>query len=651
MIERGAAAWITIAASGLLLYGASAGAQNLLPGDWPAYGRDAGGSRHSPLTEITPQNAADLAVAWTFNTGEARTRPRRGEPSLQATPLIVEGLMYVSTPLGKVFALDPATGAVRWRYDARVDPEGGYGDFANRGVATWLDDSAEVGSGCRRRIYLGTLDARLIALDGATGAPCTGFGRRGVVDLRRGLRTAPFEAQAYQVTSPPTVVGDLVITGSAIADNSRANPASGEIRAYDARTGDLRWSWDPIPQDPTDPAYAAWGGAAPETGAANAWSVFAADIERDLVFVPTTSAAPDYFGGLRPGPNLYASSVVALRATTGERVWHFQTVHHDLWDYDNASPPALAYVRREGVDVPVVLQATKTGMLFVLHRDTGEPVFAVEERPVPASTVPGETAWPTQPFTAVTPPLSSHSFSLVDVWGASPEDVAACRATVEGLRSEGIFTPPSLEGTIAMPSNIGGAHWGGVAVDPTRFTAVVPVNRIASMVQLIPADVFDARQAQRISAETGDQFTRMRGTPYVMRRRFLLAPSGAPCSPPPFGELVAVSLEHGGILWRVPLGSMQGDDAPPSGAPNLGGPITTATGLVFIAATIDRKFRAYDITTGEQLWQVELPAGGRATPVTYEADSRQFVAIAAGGSGLFGIGDAIVAFALPAGGR
>jgi len=631
------------------------------PADWPAYGRDPQGTRYSPATVITRANVARLEPAWMYRTGETGAAFKTDKPtSFEATPLVVDGVMYVGTPLGRVIALDPATGRERWVFDPKIKRDVRYGDFASRGVSTWLDESAAAGTGCRRRIFVATAQSQLIALDARDGRPCAGFGRSGIVDLKAGLRIAPFEPAAYSMTSPPLVVKGVVITGSSIADNSRPDPASGEVRAYDARTGALKWTWDPIPQDPNDPAYGEWHGAlAQKSGAANAWSILVADPARDLVFIPTGSAAPDYYGVLRLGRNRYANSIVALRASTGQLVWAFQTVHHDLWDYDNASPPLLVTVTHDGAKVPAVLQATKTGMLFVLDRENGRPIFPVEERPVPASDIPGEQASPTQPFPKVIAPLSPNRFTLEQVWGVTDADRAACHAAIDSLRNEGIFTPPSVRGTFVLPSNIGGAHWGGVAVDPVRQIAIVPVNRIAAVVQLIPREQFDHERAMTEDKRLGRdyEYNGMWGTPYVMRRRMILSPSGLPCTAPPFGTLVAIDLKTGHRLWEVPLGSFtrplpaeQAATVPAEwGSPNLGGPIVTAGGIIFIGAALDRWLHAYDIETGRELWRGPLPESGKATPMSYQLPSgEQFVAIAVGGGGAFGAGDYVVAFRLKA---
>jgi quinoprotein glucose dehydrogenase len=643
----------TIASVSLLLGCASAQTPKRAPsttqtGEWTAYGKDVLGSRHSDLTQIDTSNVARLAVAWTYRTGElapAVQTPRHR--SLEATPIVVDGVMYLITPLGRVIALDPETGKEKWVYDARLDRTLGFGDHTSRGVSTWLDPSRAAGQACRRRIVAAMVDARLLSIDAATGKLCEDFGTRGTVDLRVGLRNAPFETSEYEETSPPLVVNDLIVVGSAVADNQQVDGASGEVRAFDVRTGALRWTWHPVPQNPSDPGYATWRGpSAHRTGAANAWSVLAGDPARDLVFVPTGSPAPDYYGGERLGDNRYANSITALRASTGKVVWSFQTVHHDLWDYDNASPPALVTVEYGGRRRDAVLQATKTGQLFVLDRDTGVPIVPVTEMPVPRSTVAGEEASPTQPQSAIGP-LSPQRLSPDSVWAANDADRAACRAVLSGLRNDGPFTPPSLEGSLVLPSNIGGAHWGGVAFDPSAQIAVVPTNTAAAIVKLIPRAHFDSLRrggtGNRISAE----FAPQRGTPYGMYRELFILPSLAPCTPPPFGTLVGVDLRRGTVAWRVPLGSMAAGAK--TGAPNLGGAITTAGGLTFIGATIDRTFRAFETRTGRELWSTTLPASGKATPMTFRgASGRQYVVISAGGDGggAFGVSDAIVAFAV-----
>jgi quinoprotein glucose dehydrogenase len=631
-------------------------------GDWVAYGHTALGDRLSPLKDIDRTNVTRLEVAWRYHTGEmAPAYATHAPTALEVTPLVVGGTMYVSTPIGRVIALDPVTGAQRWAFDPRLHRMTHFGDFANRGVSYWKDDTRPAGTVCAERIFLAAIDTRLIALDARTGKYCDDFGRGGAVQLKWGLRNIPNREPEYEETSPPAVVNGLVIVGSAVADNGRIDAASGEVRAYDARTGVLRWTWDPVPQDSTDPGFRTWiGPNAHKTGAANAWSVIAADPARDLVFVPTGSASVDYYGGERKGQNLYANSIVALRASTGKIVWHFQTVHHDLWDYDNASPPALVMLKQNGADVAAVVQATKTGQLFVLDRDTGAPLFPVTEQPAPNSDVPGEEAWPTQPVSAL-PALSPQSLSSDEIWGATPADRDWCRARAAELRNDGTFTPPSERGSLIVPSNVGGAHWGGVAYDPQREIVVVPTNRIAAVITLIPRESYEAVRAKETQGERiGLEYTDMRGTPYWMKREVFLSPGGSLCSPPPFGALVAVSMRTGKMLWTTPLGTTEGLDkiglkVPPDikGMINLGGPIVTASGLVFIGASTDAYFRAFDVETGAELWKSKLPAGGKATPMTYRgADGRQYVVIAAGGDGkVFGKSDEIVAYALPKGRR
>ncbi|MDQ3694077.1 MAG: pyrroloquinoline quinone-dependent dehydrogenase [Chloroflexota bacterium] len=563
---------------------------------------------------------------------------------------MVDGTLFLSTPTNRVIALDARTGTEQWVFDPKIDRGLNYSELTSRGVSIWTDPVKALGEAGYRRLLLGTIDGRLLALDAETGLPVIGFGDAGTVDLTQGVGTV--EPGQYNITSPPAVTADLVIVGSAIGDNRAVELERGIVRAYDVRSGELRWSWDPIPREPDDPGYETWNGpVAHKTGGANAWPPLSVDLERDLVFVPTSSPSPDYYGGERLGQNLYANSVVALRASTGEPVWHFQTVHHDLWDYDVPMQPLLFSLDRDGEPVPAVAIGTKQGHLFVMHRETGEALFEVEERPVPQSTVPGEESWPTQPFPAELPLFGLREVAPDEAWGMTEEARAASQEQISAFRSEGLFTPPSLEGTIQAPGNLGGFNWGGLSYDPARGLLVGATNRFAAVVTLVPRDdEAGEEERQEVAFEIGQQL----GTPYRMERSaFVASDPQVPYTPPPWGTLAAVDLTTGTLAWEVPLGISIDPALVPEavnwGAVNLGGPTTTASGLVFIAATLDGFFRAFDIETGEIVWQVELPAGGQATPMTYAVDGRQFVAIAAGGHGKFGIelGEHLVAYALP----
>src|SRR5579863_8341298 len=592
--------------------------------DWAYYGHDAGGTRYSPLKQINRENVATLKVAWVFHTGDISDgsgRPKRS--GLETTPLLVDGTLYLTTPFNRVFAVNPETGKQLWVYDPMIDIAGSYGDgLINRGVATWLDPSRAKGKRCRRRIFEATLDARLIALDGATGDPCMDFGNRGQISLRDVARYIPAE---YHMTSPPVVIDDVVVVGSAIDDNARADMPSGVVRAFDARTGALRWKWEPLP--PNDPdSVKPDAGKIWRTGAGNAWSVMVVDPERHLIFVPTGSASPDYYGGMRVGDNKWANSVVALRAQTGELVWGFQLVHHDLWDYDSASPPLLATIQHDGKNVPVVIQGNKTGFLYVLNRETGVPVFPVEERPVPQSDIPGEVTAPTQPFPLAPPALVPQKLSVDDAWGITREDREACRERLASLRNDGLFTPPSLQGTLSVPGNVGGMNWSGYAYDEQNGLLVVNTNNLPARMGLIPADKYwDAVDHNTQDAD----YTQQAGGPYGLFRTFIFAKAHhLPCAPPPWGTLAAVDMKAGTIRWQVPLGSLApAKPVVPLGAPSLGGPIVTAGGLVFIAGTlVDPSLRAFDIETGKELWRTQLPTSGGATPMTYQTtkDGKQF---------------------------
>jgi len=590
--------------------------------DWPAYA-NAGGTRYSPLTEIDRTSVSRLQVAWTYHTGETSyAKESEQKSTFEATPIVIDGTLYISTGFNKVIALDAATGHERWTYDPHLDRDGDYSEVTSRGVAYW---------GKGKRIFEGTIDARLIALDASTGKLATEFGVGGIVDLKQGIVNA--RPGDYQVTSPPAVIGDLVVVGSAIGDNSAAELERGLVRAYDARTGALRWTFDPIAHEQ-------------HAGAGNAWAAITADPESGLVFVPTSSPSPDYYGGLRLGQNELANSIVALRADSGAVAWHFQVVHHDLWDYDIATQPVLVEVH----GIKSVAIGTKMGHLYFFNRMTGVPLFPIEERAVPASDVAGEQAWPTQPFPTMPPPIVPSQLKPENAFGADDADRAACRAMIASLRSDGMFTPPSVRGTLQVPGNIGGMHWGGMSYDPVRHLLIANTNRLAAMVRLIPRADYEADKSRSKGERIFGEYNRMSGTPFAMYRSILLSPKGVPCTPPPWGALTAIDVDRGAVQWETPFGSVNPIPFLPSniGSPNLGGSMTSG-GVVFIAAAMDELFRAFDVESGKELWHAELPASAQASPMTYSTGGRQFVVIAAGGHGKLHTkrGDAVVAFALP----
>jgi quinoprotein glucose dehydrogenase len=635
---------------------AARGAQAQAPAasDWGYYGGDMFGQRFSSLDQINRGNVAQLTVAWSYRTGERGAHFARADRlTFEATPVLAYGRLYLETATNIVVALDPVTGEERWRFDPHVDRARRYSDSAARGVSLWQSADPRATGPCARRVLTGTLDARLLALDADSGRPCADFGMSGAVDLTQGVRVPAREE--YLVTSPPAVYGNVVVVGSSIGDNRAADVERGVIRGFDAQSGALLWSFDPIPDSPAHPAARDWNPAqAAGTGAGNAWGVMSVDQEHGLVFVPTGSASPDFYGGTRLGSNRFADSLLALDAVSGRLVWAQQLVHHDLWDFDLSAEPVLGDIEVQGVPVPAVIQATKTGMLYVFERTRGQPLFPIQERAVPASRVPGEQAAPTQPFSSLPALVSPRAIDPHDAWGVTFWDRSKCRALIESLRNEGIFTPPDTRGTLLSPGYIGGVDWGGIAFDEPHQRVIAAVNNLPMVVTLMPRREFDA--ARRSGQFPHSEFAPQAGTPYGMRREPLLSPWGLPCTPPPWGTLVSLDLRRSRIVWRVPLGSTEGFTpwflpVRDFGMPNMGGPIATAGNLVFVGAAIDNYLRAFDLETGRELWKYKLPAGGQATPMTYRAgpDQRQYLVISAGGHGPLGTprGDYVIAFALP----
>jgi quinoprotein glucose dehydrogenase len=647
-----------MAMAGAVVTGGTALAQTPDASDWGYYGGDMFGQRFSRLSEINRKNVTHLTVAWTYRTGENGVGfARANKLSFEATPILAFGLLYLETPTNILIALDPETGVQRWRFDPHIDRSRQYSEASSRGVSIWEDSDTRHSGACTRRVLTGTLDARLLAVDAATGEPCKDFGTDGQVDLTNGLRIR--DRAAYLVTSPPAIYGNVVVVGAAIGDNRAAEVERGVIRAFDARNGALLWAFDPIPDSPAHPAAAEWNLAqAATTGAANSWGLMSIDEDNGLVLVPTGSASPDYFGGTRLGSNLFADSLLALDARSGKLVWHQQLVHHDLWDYDLAAQPVLGDIEVQGVPVPAVIQATKTGMLYVFDRTRGQSLFPINEKPVPPSFVAGEQASPTQPFSAIPSLVSQKPVDPADAWGVTFWDRGKCRDLLSAHRNEGIFTPPDPHGTILSPGYIGGVNWGGIVFDEQRQRVIAAVNHLPMLVTLVPQA--ELQEQIRSGNYPNSDFAKQAGTPYAMRREPLLSPWGLPCTAPPWGTLVSVDLRRNRIAWQVPLGSTEGIGpwfAPTRdfGMPNMGGPIATAGDLVFVGAAMDSYFRAFDIETGRELWKHRLPAGGQATPMTYRAgrNQRQFIVIAAGGHGVLNTprGDYVIAFALPAGPR
>jgi quinoprotein glucose dehydrogenase len=616
--------------------------------EWPVYAADAAASHYSPLADVNRDNVSRLGVAWEWAAGESNMPEHGTRPgNFQNTPLMIDGVLYVSTPYNRVVALDAESGRQLWAFDPKAyadgQPPNGTG-FVHRGVAAWRD-------GDRTRIFLASR-YKLISLDARTGEPVSSFGAGGVVDLSEGLRWT-FDRRHYTNTSPPVVYRDLVIVGNGVGDRLMyRNDPPGDVRAFDARTGRLAWTFHTVPP-PGEPGHETWGGDSWRfTGHTNVWAPMSLDAGRGLVYLPVSTPSNDYYGGARPGANVYAESLVCLEAATGRLKWHYQIVHHGLWDYDLPAAPILAAITVNGRRIDAVVQLTKQGFAFVFDRVTGRPVWPIEERPVPPSDVPGERAWPTQPVPLRPPPFSPQGAASDDVFDLTPALAAAAREALEAHRAGPLYTPPSKQGTVLRPGIIGGANWGGGALDPESGWLFVKTTNQANVVRIVAPDRSAANpRASEVDAELVGQGAGATFVPPAPEGFEGRMPS-LPLFKPPFGELVAIDLGAGEIRWRVPMGDMpsvrnhpllRGVALPARlGAPGAPGAIVTRGGIVLVGGG-DSALRAFDTRDGRELWQFELPRRTAGTPMTYRtASGRQFVVIATGG----GTDAALVAFAL-----
>jgi quinoprotein glucose dehydrogenase len=622
---------------------------------WQTYGGAEGGGRYSAAKQINRDNVADLDLAWSYNTGAQERHPELLALSgFQVTPILLPesagGHLVLCTPFNRVIALNPESGEERWVFDPKIDLTPYAGRFNCRGLTQWTDSEAEAGQSCAHRLILATNDRRLMAIDGANGQLCEGFGEQGIVDVTPIIvQIEPAnQLKGMQLMSPVAIVNDTIVIGGTANKFKDVGSMNGALRAFDVRTGELKWVFDTLVREP--------GGEYEPTpytvGGANVWSTMSWDSERDLLFAPTASPSPNFYGALRPGDNRYANSVLAIRVSTGELVWHQQLVHHDVWDWDLPTHPILVDITRNGEKIPVVVQLTKTGVVFVFHRETGEPFHAIEERPVPTDGVPGDQLSPTQPFPVRPPPLMKVGLTPDDAFGFTFVDRGACRKMIESMRTGGYYTPPSEEGTIMYPMVGGGSNWAGGTFDPKRNVLVTPISQVPFFVKLVPNEEIEPSDDPMAGMPMGPPDF-IKGAEYGLHLGPLLSPFFSPCSKPPWSVLVAVDVEAGEILWKRPLGVLDKLMPVPIplefGTPFAGGGISTGGDLVFIGASYDNRFRAFDIDTGDILWEAHTPYSANATPMTYEVNGRQFVVVAAGGHSWSPLpkGDVVLAYALP----
>ncbi len=634
------------------------------PEDWPAYGRIQSGLRYSPLAQINADNVKDLKVAWTYRTRDFKTDKDSGETTNQVTPIKVGNNMYICTTHQFLVALDPATGKEKWRFDPKLKTDPSFQHLTCRGVsyydqnntaefATSLQGRTSTSAICPRKVILPVNDGRLVAINADNGQRCTDFGENGEVNLQLYMPNA--YPGGYNPTSPPIVTGSTIIIAGSVTDNLSIKEPSGVIRGYDVNTGKLLWVFDTGAADPN---------AMPTTGGTyvhnspNAWAPLAYDSQLDIVYIPTGVSTPDIWGGHRtPQMERYANAVVALNASTGKLVWSFQTTHHDLWDMDVPSQPTLVDVKaKNGQIVPAIYAPTKTGHIFVLDRRTGQPVVPVHEEPVPQGAAKGDWVSKTQPISEFTFRPKNH-LTDKDMWGATMFDQLMCRVMFHSLDYKGPYTPPSENGTIVFPGNLGMFEWGGISVNPDRQVAVMNPMALPFVSKLIPRGpgnpIWPEGGVKGTGTESGIQ--PQYGVPYGVEINAFLSPLGLPCKQPAWGYIAGVDLDNHQIAWKKRVGtirdSLPGIPLPPFklGVPMLGGPISTAGNVMFLAGTQDNYIRAFNVSNGDELWKARLPAGGQATPMTYSINGKQYVVIMAGGHGSFGtkMGDYLIAYALP----
>jgi quinoprotein glucose dehydrogenase len=622
-------------------------ASKVPPGEWHHYGRTLLGQRYSPLDQITPENVKDLAQVWQYQTGDVKGPDDVGETTYQVTPLKVGNTLYLCTPHSWAIALDATTGKQKWKYDPKVGLNPNRQHQTCRGVSYYSDAAAPDNSPCKTRVYLPTSDARLIALDAEKGEVCKTFAQEGVLHLETGMLYNP--AGYYYSTSPPTIVADKIIIGGAVNDNYSTKEQSGVIRAFDVHTGALIWNWDSGNPDVTTPLPA---GQTYTVNSPNSWSVFSVDEGLGLVYIPLGNQVPDQLGiGRSANVEKYSSSIVALDVSSGQVKWARQTVRHDLWDMDVPAQPALLTLTKvDGTAVPALVGATKQGDIYVLDRRNGEPIIPVRDVPAPTGAIKEDFTAPTQPVSDLT--FMPRPLEERDMWGVSLFDQMMCRIEFHKLKYEGRYTPPSLQGTLVYPGNFGVFNWGSIAVDPERQVMFGMPTYLAFTSRLVPRDQIPPRGQDEKGSEQG--LNRNDGAPYGVYMGPFLGPLKIPCQAPPWGYVAAADLRTGKIAYKRVNGTVQDMTPLPLpfkvGVPGIGGPIITKGGVTFLAAAVDNFLRAYDLSTGKELWRGRLPAGGQATPMTYTDDGgRQIVVIVAGGHGSIGTkpGDYVIAYALP----